>query len=254
MKRPELSLENRSALITGASGGIGGAIAKTFAAAGAKLFLHGTSEEKLKPLLDELQAEGYAYPAKAIVLTTPRDARELVDAAVGDMGRIDVLVNSVGINRPQKSEEITEANWDDVLNINLKMLFFVTQAAGKEMIKQGGGKIVHISSQAGMVALPLRAAYCSSKGGVNQITRTLALEWAQHNINVNAVAPTFVRTPFTERMFQDEDFKKYVIDSIPLGRMATPDEVAHATLFLASELANMITGHILTVDGGWTIK
>ena len=254
MKRPELSLENRSALITGASGGIGGAIAKTFAAAGAKLFLQGTSQEKLKPLLDELKAEGFACRAKAIVLSTPRDARELVDAAVGDMGRIDVLVNSAGINRPQKSEEVTEANWDDVLNINLKMLFFVTQAAGKEMIKQGGGKIVHISSQAGMVALPLRAAYCSSKGGVNQITRTLALEWAQHNINVNAVAPTFVGTPFTERMFQDEDFKKYVIDSIPLGRMATNDEVAHATLFLASDLASMTTGHILTVDGGWTIK
>lgn len=254
MKRPELSLENRFALITGASGGIGGAIAKAFAAAGAKLFLHGTSEERLKTLLDALRAEGVVSQSKAVALTTPRDAQELVDAAVRDMGRIDVLVNSAGINRPQKSEDVTEANWDDVLNINLKMLFFVSQAAGKEMIKQGGGKIVHISSQAGMVALPLRAAYCSSKGGVNQLTRALALEWAQHNINVNAVAPTFVRTPFTESMFQNEDFKKYVIDSIPLGRMATTDEVAYATLFLASDLASMITGHILTVDGGWTIK
>jgi len=254
MKRPELSLEKRSALITGASGGIGGAIAKAFAAAGATLFLHGTSQERLNTRLDELRAQGYVYRAKAIALTTPQDAKELVDAAVRDMGRIDILVNSAGINRPQKSEDVTEENWDDVLNINLKMLFFVSQVAGKEMIKQGGGKIVHISSQAGLVALPMRAAYCSSKGGVNQLTRSLALEWAQHHINVNAVAPTFVRTPFTEGMFQDQDFKKYVLDSIPLGRMATTDEIAYAALFLASDLADMITGHILTVDGGWTIK
>jgi NAD(P)-dependent dehydrogenase (short-subunit alcohol dehydrogenase family) len=254
MKRPELSLENRSALITGATGGIGGAIAKAFAAAGARLFVHGTSEEKLKSLLDELKAEGCEYRAKAIALTTPHDAQELVAAAVADMGSIDVLVNSAGINRPQKSVDVSEVNWDDVLNINLKMLFFVSQAAGKIMIEQGGGKIIHISSQAGMVALPLRAAYCSSKGGVNQLTRTLACEWAPHHINVNAVAPTFVRTPFTEKMFEDAEFKKYVIDSIPLGRMATTDEIAYATLFLASDFANMITGHILTVDGGWTIK
>jgi NAD(P)-dependent dehydrogenase (short-subunit alcohol dehydrogenase family) len=254
MKRPGLSLENRIALITGASGGIGNAIARAFGAAGATLFLHGTSEEKLKPLSDELKAAGVENKFKAICLTTAGDARKLVEAAVGDMGTVDILVNSAGINRLQKSEAVTEENWDDVLNINLKMLFFVSQAAGREMIKRGGGKIINISSQAGIVALPLRAAYCSSKGGVNHLTRTLAVEWAEHHINVNAVAPTFVQTPFTEKMFQDEDFKNYVLGSIPLGRMATTDEVAYAALFLASDLADMITGQVLTVDGGWTVK
>ena len=254
MKRPEMSLENKVALITGASGGIGGAVARTFGAAGARVFLHGTSEEKLKTLSEELNAEGIANAYKAIDINISGAAQELVDAVVNEMGTIDILVNSAGINRPQKPEEVTEENWDDVMNINLKALFFVSQAAGKIMIEKGGGKIVNISSQAGIVALPLRAAYCSSKGGVNQLTRTLALEWAEHNISVNAVAPTFVSTPFTEGMFKDEDFKKYVLGSIPMGRMATLEEVANATLFFASDLANIITGQILPIDGGWTIK
>lgn len=170
------------------------------------------------------------------------------------MGQIDIVVNSAGINRPQKSVDVTEKNWDDVLNINLRAMFFVSQAAGREMMKKGRGKIINISSQAGVIALPLRAAYCSSKGGVNQLTRTLAMEWAEYGITVNAVAPTFVLTPFTRDMFKDEAFKDYVLGSISLGRMATSDEIAYATLFLASDLADMITGHVLAVDGGWTIK
>jgi len=133
-------------------------------------------------------------------------------------------------------------------------MFFLCYAAGREMIKRKRGKIVNISSQAGMVALPLRAAYCSSKGGVNQLTRALAYEWAKYNINVNAVAPTFVRTPFTRNMFADKHFERFVMDSIPLGRMAQQEDVAYAALFLASDFASMITGHILSVDSGWTIK
>lgn len=253
MKRPELSLKNRVAMITGAAGGLGEAITRTFCAAGAKVFLHDILEEKLKSLSDALRAAGADTAYKSSDITVSGAPQELIDAVVREMGRVDIVVNSAGINRPQKPEEVTEKNWDDVLNINLKAMFFVSQAAGREMIKRGGGKIINISSQAGTVALPLRAAYCSSKGGVNQLTRTLALEWAQHNILVNAIAPTFVHTAFTEGMFKDELFKKYVLESIPLGRMATPDEIAHAALFLASDLANMITGHILAVDGGWTV-
>lgn len=254
MKRPELSLEGKIALVTGASGGIGEAIAKVFGAAGARVFLHGTRREKLEALAAELGGQGVEVGWEAVDITYSDAPGRLVEAVISRMGGIDILVNSAGINRPQSPEEVTEKNWDDVLDINLKATFFVSQAAGREMIRRGGGKIINISSQAGIVALPFRSAYCSSKGGVNQLTRTLALEWAKYKINVNAVAPTFVLTPLTKGMFKDEGFKRYVLESIPLGRMATPDEIAYATLFLASNLADMITGHILTVDGGWTIK
>ena len=202
-----------------------------------------------------MKTEGIEAGYQALDINVSGAPQKLSDAVVREMGRIDIVVNSAGINRPEKSEDVSEKNWDDVMNINLRSMFFVSQAAGKHMIARGGGgKIINLSSQAGSVALPLRAAYCSSKGGVNQLTRTLALEWAKHRILVNAVAPTFVETPFTAEMFKDETFKKYVIESIPLGRMVTPEEVSNAALFLASDLANMITGHILAVDGGWTIQ
>jgi NAD(P)-dependent dehydrogenase (short-subunit alcohol dehydrogenase family) len=254
VKKPELSLHNKVALITGAAGGIGKAIALAFGAAGARVFVSGTSIEKLQSLSATLKSEGVETAYKAADIRIVGSCTELVDSVVRTMGTIDILVNSAGINRPQKSVDVTEENWNAVLDTNLKAAFFLSQAAGKEMIKKNGGKIIHISSQAGLIGLPLRAAYCSSKGGMNQLTRTLALEWAQHNILVNAVAPTFVLTPFTKGMFEDESFLRYVVDSIPLGRMAEPEEVAYAALFLASDLSNMITGHVLTVDGGWTIK
>jgi len=254
MNRPELSLEDRVALVTGASGGIGRAIAELFGTAGAKVFLNGVREEKLKELSAYLGQKGIKNEFKALDITTSGAADALVGDVIDHMGKIDVLVNCAGINRPQKAEEVSEKNWDAVMAINLKALFLVSQAVGRQMIKQKKGKIINISSQAGSVALPLRAAYCSSKGGVDQLTRTLALEWSKYNINVNAVAPTFVNGPWAGDMFKDKDFKKYVFDSIPLGRLAEPEEVAYATLFLATDFADMITGHILIVDGGWTIK
>ena len=252
--KPQFSLEGKSTLITGASGGIGTAVSELMGTAGARLFLSGTNEKKLKALADKLNANGIQTGYKALDLTLPGAPAELVEAMIAETGTIDILVNSAGINRPQKSEEVTEENWDAVLDINLKTLFFVCQAAGRKMIQQRSGTIINISSQTGTVALPLRAAYCSSKGGVNQLTKVLALEWAPYQVTVNAVAPTFVKTGFTENMFKDPTFKQYVLGSIPLGRMAETNEVAYAVLFLACDFAKIITGSVLAVDGGWTIK
>ena len=254
MMNTELSLKGKKVLITGAAGGIGEAIVMLCGSAGAVLYLNGTREEKLQKLSGRLTEEGVDHRCKALNLTEKGAAEKLVRACVEELGGIDVLINCAGINRVQLAEDLTEENWDAVLDINLKSLFLICQATGRVMIKSGGGKIVNISSQAGSVAIPYRAAYCSSKGGVDQLTRVLALEWAKYNINVNAVAPTFVETEMTKKMFEDPEFKQFVLDSIPAGRMASPEEVAYPVLFLATEYADMITGHIMLVDGGWTIK
>ena len=254
MKKLEFTLSGKVILVTGATGGLGSSIVEHFGSTGSTIFISGRQEDKLRRISNVLTKNNVQNHYKAIDIITPRSCIELIDSVTNMMGRIDILVNCMGINRPENAEDVTEKNWDDVINTNMKSMFFLCQAAGKEMIKKRCGKIINISSQAGIVALPLRAAYCSSKGGVNQLTRALAYEWAKYNINVNAIAPTFVQTPFTEEMFKDEDFKKYVLESIPLGRIAKPEDIAYAALFLASDFANMITGHILVVDGGWTIK
>jgi 2-deoxy-D-gluconate 3-dehydrogenase len=157
-----------------------------------------------------------------------------------------------GINIPREALEVAEDDWDRVLDVNLKGLFFLSQRVARQMIGGGGGKIVNMASQNGLVGYYRRAAYCSSKAGVVNLTRVLALEWARHKINVNAVAPTFILTPLTQSTFDDPLLREDLLRRIPLGRVGQPEDVVGAVVFLASPAADLITGHTLLVDGGWT--
>jgi len=248
------SLEGSTALVTGGGSGLGRAIALAMAAHGADVAvteLPGKTD-LAEQTATEVRAHGARAAAIALDVTDLRSIDALVPAVVSQLGRLDVLVNNAGLNIQRHALDVSEDDWDRVLDVNLKGLFFCSQAAGRHMVKSGGGRIVNIASQMGLVGYWRRAAYCSSKAGVVNLTRVLAIEWAQHNIRVNAIAPTFVLTPLTEPMFEDAEFKADVLSRIPLGRLADPDDVANAAVYLASPAAKMITGQTLAVDGGWT--
>jgi 2-dehydro-3-deoxy-D-gluconate 5-dehydrogenase len=246
------------ALVTGTGSGLGEAASHALAAAGARLVI-----TELPDRLDRAEATAAAIRQRhgAEATAVPLDVTDLpgigrcVEAAVAAYnGRIDVLVNNAGLNVPQLAFDVTEEAWDRILDVNLKGLFFVAQAVGRRMRDQTprGGSIVNMASQMGVVGYSQRAAYCASKAGVINLSRVLAFEWAEHQIRVNAVCPTFVETPLTRPMFEDPDFKADVYRRIPLGRLATPEDVAHAVVYLAGPGAAMVTGHALVVDGGWT--
>lgn len=247
-------LSGRVAIVTGAGRGMGYHIALALAEYGADLVICSRTVSELEKLGVKIQDLGRRVFITEMDIKKISDINAMVTDAVDFFGHIDILINNAGINRPQRAEDVTEENWDDVMETNLKGLFFCAQAVGKVMIGQKKGKIINVSSQAGSVGLLQRAAYCSSKGAVNQLTRVLAIEWAKHNINVNAIAPTFIETPFTAPMFQKEGFKEYVLGNIPLGRVGKPEDVIGGVLYLASDASDLVTGHILLMDGGWTAQ
>ncbi len=254
----KMGLDGSVVLVTGTGSGIGEASAHALASAGARLVV---TELPAKLELAEATAAAIRDRHGAEAAAVPLDVTDLasIDACVAATastfgGRIDVLVNNAGLNVPQMAFDVTEEAWDKVLDTNLKGLFFMAQAVGRQMRDQSprGGSIVNLSSQMGIVGFSKRAAYCSSKAAVVNLGRVLAFEWAEYDIRVNAVCPTFVETPLTRPMFEDEEFKADVFRRIPLGRLATPDDVANAVVFLAGPGAAMVTGHALLVDGGWT--
>jgi 2-deoxy-D-gluconate 3-dehydrogenase len=250
-------LADAVALVTGTGSGIGQASAVALAEAGARLVITELPDRLANA---EITREIIANNGGQAVVTpldvTSLDSIQSCVAAAGEAfdGRIDVLVNNAGINVPQMAFDVTENAWDRVLDVNLKGVFFVAQAVGRVMRDQSprGGSIINMASQMGLVGYVRRSAYCSSKAGVVNLSRVLSFEWAEFGIRVNAVCPTFVETPLTRPMFEDAEFKADVFRRIPLGRLATPDDIAAAVVFLAGPGAGMITGHALAVDGGWT--
>lgn len=249
----DIRLDGRVALVTGASSGLGYASALALAEAGADLVVASRSLERLADICRAVEARGrHAFPL-AVDVRDLAQVRRMADAAFERFGRIDILVNSAGLNIPQPALEVTEEAWDTIMDTNAKGLFFCCQAVGRYMVAQRYGRIVNIGSTMGLVGMADRAAYCASKGAVSQLTKVLAIEWAPYNVTVNAVAPTFVETPLTRPYFERiPGFREEVLRRIPLGRLGSPEEVAAAVVFLASDAASMITGVTLPVDGGWT--
>lgn len=246
------NLEGKVALITGASKGLGLGLAKIFAYEGAKVAIASRDMVQLESLAREIQEEWGVCEAFPLDLRSVSSIHECVEAVEQKMGSIDVLVNNAGMGNPIPAEKITEQDWDWMMDLNLKGTFFTCQAVGKKMLERGRGRIVNISSQASVVAIPEEAVYCASKGGVNMLTKTLAVEWSGRGVTVNAVGPTFIRTPGTAERLDDPTFLAGVLAKIPRGRVATIEDVASAVLYLASDSSDMVTGTLLLVDGGWT--
>ncbi len=247
----EFDLSGKVAMVTGAARGMGHEFALALAQYGCDVVACDILPE-LENIEPEIERLGRRVFVQSTDICKIPEVHAMVNESVRVFGHIDILVNNAGVNIPQWAADVTEEAWDKVINLNLKALFFCSQAVGRVMIQQRKGKIINISSTMGSVGLERRAAYSSSKAGVNLLTKVLAIEWAPYNINVNAIAPTFVETPLTKPMFEEKGFRDSVLGKIPLGRIAKPKDITGAVIYLASEASNMVTGHVLLIDGGWT--
>jgi NAD(P)-dependent dehydrogenase (short-subunit alcohol dehydrogenase family) len=251
---PSFDLTGKVVLVTGASRGIGRACALAAAGAGADLVLGVRNPADVEVLAAEIEAAGKRALAVPMDLADLTGVRAAVAEAETAFGRIDVLVNNVGIGPENLAENVTEPDFDDTVDINLKGTFFTTQAVGRGMIARKSGRIINISSQAGTVTLRGEAIYCMTKAAINHLTRCLAAEWAEHGIAVNSVAPTFIFTDGTRPALSDPAFHAATLAHIPLGRIGDPIDVAGTVVFLASPAAALITGTNILVDGGWSVK
>jgi NAD(P)-dependent dehydrogenase (short-subunit alcohol dehydrogenase family) len=256
MERPDFDLTGQVALVTGAGRGIGRDLARALAACGATV-LAGVRSSAGSP---ESTAVAWSAPGAGSVgpvtldVTDVAGTRGAVDRIAAEHGRIDILVNNAGLGANHDAVDVTEDDWDSMMSVNLKGLFFASQAVGRHMIERGYGRIVNISSQAGLVGIRRHAVYSASKGGVNLVTKVLALEWAPFGVTVNAIAPTWIYTPGTAERLDDPAFLATVLERIPVGRVGSTADVAAAVVFLSSRAAGLITGSILPVDGGWTAQ
>ena len=248
----ELNVSGKIALVTGAARGIGRACALALAEAGADIALGLRVKKSDEGLVKEIERMGRRALPLQMNVARMNEIRLAMEEIKNYYGRVDILVNNAGIAPENLLENVTEEDFDSTLAVNLKGTFFVTQAAGALMMKYKFGRIINLSSQAGFIALPGESVYCMTKAGISHLTKCMAVEWAKHNITVNAVAPTFIHTPGTKDYLADEQTKEMVLSKIILGKIGDPKDVANAVLFLASPAASLITGATLMIDGGWT--
>lgn len=251
-KRVNFDLTGKVMIVTGASKGIGKAIALAAAEWGADLALGNRKVEECAEVVAECRAMGRKVEAWALDVSKVESINAFVDQALATFGRIDCLVNNAGYNTPKPALDYTEEEFDYISDVNFKGAFFMSTAVVRKMIAAGiEGSIITISSQVGVVGGPLRTPYAAAKGAVGQFTRSLAGEWAANKITINAVAPTFTRTPMLEAAVKNPAFAKN-LEKVPMGRLAEPEEIAAAVIYLASPAARMVTGQVLCVDGGFT--
>ena len=247
-------LVDQIAIVTGASQGIGRTLAVALAQAGADVALVSRTRSDLEAVAKEIEAAGRKALVMPADIQDVSQIRKVVDTVHTTFGRIDILINNAAWTATVEALEATEEEWDRTLDTSLKAIFFASQAAAKIMIQQGGGKIVNIGSTLGRTAFARRSVYGAAKAGVHQLTRVLALEWAAKRINVNAVAPCITETPTRRELFERPGYKEWATGQmLPIGRWAQPEDLIGATLFLCRSLSDMVVGHVLMVDGGWTI-
>ncbi|WP_210619387.1 SDR family NAD(P)-dependent oxidoreductase [Mammaliicoccus lentus] len=247
------SVEGKTAVITGASKGIGKEIAKLMNENGANTALIARSKIQLQKLKDELSNTGNRVEIYPFDLTNFDELESLANKINDDFGQIDILINNAGINIPKPIEEVSVDDWDIQNNINLKSTYFFTKYIGEKMKKLNKGKIINISSQMAFVGYFDRSVYSTTKGGITQLTKAFSIEWSKFNINVNAIAPTFIETELTQTWFKNQEFKKEIIDKIPLGKLAKKNDLFGSVLLLSSDASDMMTGNTVFVDGGWTV-
>lgn len=246
------SLAGRVAVVTGANSGIGQAIAVAFAAAGADIAVAGRSASEETGA--RVQAAGRRFLPIAADLSSTAVCKDIVEEVSRGLGGVDILVNNAGAIRRREALEFSEADWDAVMDVNLKTLFFLSQSVARHMIPRGGGKIINIASMLSFQGGVRVASYTASKSGLAGITRLLANEWAGKGINVNAIAPGYIATRNTEPLRQDEERNREIVGRIPAGRWGLPGDLTGAAVFLASRASDYVHGAIIPVDGGWLAR
>jgi gluconate 5-dehydrogenase len=243
-------LTGRTALIPGSSQGIGLALARGLAQAGAALILNGRDRKKLEAAAAQLRAEGCKVATAAFDVTDGAASAEGVATAAATAGPIDILINNAGIHRRAPLLEMTETQWREVIDTDLTSAFLVSRAVAPGMIARGAGKIINICSLMSEVGRPTIANYAAAKGGLKMLTRSMCVEWAKHNLQINGIGPGYFETELTKPLVGNPEFNKWICSRTPAGRWGRPEELAGAAVFLASRASDFVNGQVIYVDGG----